>query len=515
MPTLALCMIVKNAAETIRACLESVAGIVDQIVIADTGCTDTTCEIAREFGATILDAPWQDHFAEARNQAIAGATTDWVLVLDGDEELGAEAGASMARLLAAEGVGGYLVPIHEYLPFVSGSAWTATILPNRSDHERARNAPSYMVNTLCRLFVRRPDIYFTGRVHEMVQPQIQAAGLAIQAAPFRIHHYGHLAQAEATARKRAFYNDLLQKKLADDGDDVTTLTMCGLDEWEVYRRPLEALRYFQRALELNPNVFETWLLTARVLCAVERYEEALASLDVVRNVEKDTYLQLRLRGDALLGLRRLEEARAAYEGALASCEGNRIVEAKIDYIDIELERGDREAALIRLKLAAESLPGDIDIHYLLVNACISMGRLTEAATEAERFSRLDKREPLLLRAATLRAQLQEWDGAELLARQCALLYPDSAGAHELLMMALVAQARLVEAGGEAEKVALLGDEPRAYLRAAGIYAQLGDSNSAVACVERGLQRFPDSWQLKEPLAQNQLNRSRAHTPVAM
>ena len=82
MPTLGLSMIVKNAAGTLRPCLESARGIVDQIVIADTGCTDGTCDIAREFGANVVSFPWENNFATARNAALAPMTTDWVLVLD-------------------------------------------------------------------------------------------------------------------------------------------------------------------------------------------------------------------------------------------------------------------------------------------------------------------------------------------------------------------------------------------------------------------------------------------------
>ena len=84
-------MIVKNAAETLRPCLESACKLVDQIVIADTGCTDNTCEIAREFGATIISFPWENHFATARNAALKPMITDWVLMLDADEELDREA----------------------------------------------------------------------------------------------------------------------------------------------------------------------------------------------------------------------------------------------------------------------------------------------------------------------------------------------------------------------------------------------------------------------------------------
>ena len=82
MATLGLSMIVKNEAQMLRACLESVKDVVSQIVVADTGSTDKTCEIARECGATIISAPWENDFAKARNAALGAMRTDWVLVLD-------------------------------------------------------------------------------------------------------------------------------------------------------------------------------------------------------------------------------------------------------------------------------------------------------------------------------------------------------------------------------------------------------------------------------------------------
>ena len=499
MPTLALCMIVKDAAETIRACLTSVVGVVDQIVIADTGCSDDTCVIASEFGAKVLSFPWQDDFAKARNAAIAGATTDWVLVLDADEELDPEAARLMPDLLEASQVGGYLVPIWEYVPNFISSAWTATILPNESTRPRAAGAPSYLVNTLCRLFRRRDDIYFAGRVHELVQPQVEAAGLLVRPAGFRIHHYGHLADPQVLARKRTFYHDLLHKRLADDRTDVTTLTMCGLDEWEVHHRPLEALRYFQQALTIEPRAVETWLLTAKVLCAVHKYREALMGLDLMQGSNKDEHLQYTLRGDALCGLRRFEEAHGAYQRALRESPTDRLLQCKRDYAALEL--GGAENAIARLEKAAADLPTDVNIHEYYVNGCIRLGRIAQAADEAERFLKVNQEQAFLLRAAKLRAQLRQWHRAEQLARECVKRYAEFAEAHELLMMCLVAQGRGLEAAVQADYLAALVREPRAYLRAAAIYVQAGDEPRAQECLQRGLRSCDNRAALESALLQ--------------
>ena len=119
MPTLGLSMIVRNEAHTLRSCLESVAGVVSQIVIADTGSTDNTTEIALEFGATVIPVPWENHFANARNAALEAMQTDWVLVLDADEELDRRGQIRIPKLIAQEGVGGYLIPIRNYVPTIT------------------------------------------------------------------------------------------------------------------------------------------------------------------------------------------------------------------------------------------------------------------------------------------------------------------------------------------------------------------------------------------------------------
>ena len=85
--SLSLCMIVKNEEQTLGRCLESVAGVFDEIVITDTGSTDATRDIATRNGARVVDFPWVDNFAAARNHAFAQASTDYVMWLDADDVL--------------------------------------------------------------------------------------------------------------------------------------------------------------------------------------------------------------------------------------------------------------------------------------------------------------------------------------------------------------------------------------------------------------------------------------------
>jgi glycosyltransferase involved in cell wall biosynthesis len=92
-------MIVRNEGRTLEKCLRSVAPHVDEIVIGLAGeSTDNTEEIARQFTNKVINVPWTDDFAAARNAVLAHQTGDYVLWLDGDDEL--INGSKMRSLIA-------------------------------------------------------------------------------------------------------------------------------------------------------------------------------------------------------------------------------------------------------------------------------------------------------------------------------------------------------------------------------------------------------------------------------
>ena len=85
MVEISLCMIVKNEEDVIGRCLECVKEVVDEIIIVDTGSTDSTVEIAKEYTNKIYNFEWVDDFAKARNYSFSKATKDYIMWLDADD----------------------------------------------------------------------------------------------------------------------------------------------------------------------------------------------------------------------------------------------------------------------------------------------------------------------------------------------------------------------------------------------------------------------------------------------
>ncbi|OBR63550.1 hypothetical protein A7K91_06245 [Paenibacillus oryzae] len=82
---LSVCLIVKNEQDVLERCLNSIRNLADEIIIVDTGSTDSTKAIALKYTSNIYDFKWVNDFSAARNESLRHATGKWILVLDADE----------------------------------------------------------------------------------------------------------------------------------------------------------------------------------------------------------------------------------------------------------------------------------------------------------------------------------------------------------------------------------------------------------------------------------------------
>jgi len=82
---ISLCMIAKNEKKHIRTALDSVQGMVDEIIVVDTGSSDETAELARSYGALVYYFPWRKDFSAARNYSLDRARREWTFWMDADD----------------------------------------------------------------------------------------------------------------------------------------------------------------------------------------------------------------------------------------------------------------------------------------------------------------------------------------------------------------------------------------------------------------------------------------------
>ncbi|MBD0382455.1 tetratricopeptide repeat-containing glycosyltransferase family 2 protein [Paenibacillus sedimenti] len=113
-PQITACIIVKNAEATLSQAITSVRKHVDEIIVVDTGSQDASQHIARQLDANVHHFLWNDHFAEARNYALSLTTSEWVLMIDADEEFIWHDPLPLNKWIVANGAPHtvYLLPIH-------------------------------------------------------------------------------------------------------------------------------------------------------------------------------------------------------------------------------------------------------------------------------------------------------------------------------------------------------------------------------------------------------------------
>ena len=253
-PSISICMIVKNEEENLPRLLQSVEGLADEVIVVDTGSKDNTVSIAREFGARVSHFPWCDDFSAARNESLKHATKDFILWLDGDDELKKEEHHKIrVHLRKHPGAGVYL------RTFVEGEGQALQL----------------------RIFPNHRGIKFEGRIHEQAIHSLEAKGIPTLLCNASIIHHGYEVPG-ALLEKLKRNRKILEEDLAEQPE------------------------------RLNPRLF-----LARTCLGLGEPELALTYLDtVIARCEKDVTLRAQTafklalldKGSILGMLGRVEEA---------------------------------------------------------------------------------------------------------------------------------------------------------------------------------------------------------------
>lgn len=484
-PTLSLCMIVKNEEANLSRCLESVRGIADEIIIVDTGSTDRTVEIAREYGAKIVSHRWEDDFAAARNVSLSHATSDWILVLDADEALAEEDRGRLRALLRDNGPTAYLLNI------------VSPVDDRRSSHA--------VINAFPRLFRNRPEIRFEGRVHEQMSPSIARMGGTVMPSDIRAHHRGYHGRWVDLPAKRQRNIRLLRSQLSDRPEDPSAHFHLG----EVYAlegKIGEAIASYRAALSLpglppsNRSVAHRSL--AACLLNRRRFEEAWQEC-VAALKEDQGYAMPHLTGAIALGhLGRYEEAIRQIDLYLTKVERQgRSIHGIIGHTPnpayawsfkgncfFALGRIDQATDCYRTALADD--PDSPDAHLGMGKVYTRLGRPQDAAASLEKAVILFDQMPYgRLTLAEAYAELERWGETLTVCETFLLTRPDDVGGLTLQAQALLKVGRLTEAEAVYRRLMALAPSGMIYFALACLADGKGDREEATSLCRK-------AWELE-------------------
>ncbi|MDD2420788.1 MAG: glycosyltransferase [Heliobacteriaceae bacterium] len=238
-PLLSLCMMVRDEAKHLERCLGSVIGVVNEIILIDTGSQDKTVEIAQSFNAKVFYEPWIDHFAKIRNASMDKATGQWILILDADDELSPEAKEQIPQLARKGIADGYAL-------------YTV-------NHIGPKENLSSLGHFSGRLFRNRPDLYYVGAIHEQIAGPIPPH---IESRPYIIFHHGYLHDEEKDQKRNRRNMTILTWELDFHPRNSYFQYQAGLEAYK-QKDYQQALHHFRNAYEcmvpesaINPDIFQ-------------------------------------------------------------------------------------------------------------------------------------------------------------------------------------------------------------------------------------------------------------------
>lgn len=207
MITVSLCMIVKNEERILARCLDSLKGLMDEIIIVDTGSTDGTKQIAAAYTDRIYDFAWTGDFSEARNFAFSKAGMEYIYSADADEVLDAENREAFLRMKQA------LLPEIEIVQMYYANQLSNGTIYNYDKELRPK------------LFKRNRTFRWQGAIHEQVgiTPVIYDSEICIQHLPEKNHKdrdlaaFARLVEAGEPLNKRL--HNIYAKELFISGEE--------------------------------------------------------------------------------------------------------------------------------------------------------------------------------------------------------------------------------------------------------------------------------------------------------
>ncbi len=349
--TISLCMIVRNEERFLADCLRSVRGVVDEIVVIDTGSCDATPRIGADFGARVLPFEWNDDFSAARNHSVQNARGDWILILDADEVI-AQRDKSKILSLAQGDADGYLFTYRNYSQNSHDIRWVA----NDGSYTEADGWDGWIPGQVVRMFRRDGRIRFLGAVHERVDQSIRRFGGRIAETDIIVHHFHEKKGEQRLREKQLSYLRLCERSMVKCPNDPKTHFDMGL----VYRHVLKdfpkAISHQEQAVRLRPDFEDAHTELALLYHLTNDTTNAAKEISILLRHNPGHAPALVLCGIIFERRGRPERAIECYERALKA--NPNLVDARLNLGTLYLKKSDAARARIELEEALRVNPSN-------------------------------------------------------------------------------------------------------------------------------------------------------------
>lgn len=265
---ISLCMIVKNEEDNLDRCLKSAQGIADEVIIVDTGSTDSTVEIAKKYTSNIYFFEWINDFAAARNYSISKASGDWILVLDADDEVPYKFKNKIKELTKDTAVDLY--------------CFNTLSLSTENDKK------NITLNLNPRLFQNKPGYRFKGVIHEQLATAIleKKPNAIIKTVPIDIYHYGYIHTNVEKKHKHERNMKILQNQLEKDPENPFVLFYIG-NQYYAINNIQEALNHYLKSYKIidpHSSIYPKLFIRILLCCkALKLYDDFFNYADIILN----------------------------------------------------------------------------------------------------------------------------------------------------------------------------------------------------------------------------------------
>lgn len=270
-------MIVKNEEKYLERCLNGIKPILDnvdsELIITDTGSTDSTVEIAHKFTDKVLHFEWINDFAAARNFGLKKAQGEWFMFLDADN---------------------IFESCNEIISFFNSEEYrhySAATYISRSLTDTEDGYFDFNESRMTRIY---PDTMFVGAVHEYLTHFVNPIKVINDVAL----HYGYLFDSKEQAQNKAMRNISILKSMLEHDKHHNPLIFLQLyDSYKMYGDIDTAESYLDKGIDYCRKIRSQYIASyyiTKIKCTLNRsYKQTLELCDEYFSLDKS------IRGEGL------------------------------------------------------------------------------------------------------------------------------------------------------------------------------------------------------------------------